>query len=157
MNMQDIADFLDLIKNPEKYDAAMKTMQDEQKRLNASIATVGVAGEINKIRKDIENRSNKLDGIYEQKVATVEAEQKKWLDKIALTDALSKQELDRNKLAAKDLAEKEAAYKTKLQEITTREQLLVNLESVAMEKEQKLNAMLAEYDEKIAKLKSVMV
>ena len=157
MNIQDVADFIDLVKNPTKFEAALKIMKDEQARLTAVIETVGAVAEIEKIRKDTEKRAEKLDVEYAQKVSVFEADKKVQMDKIAMSNALSVQERSANKIAAADLKEKEAAYKKKLAEITTREQLLVNLEAIAAEKDATLTKMIAEYDEKITKLKSVMV
>ena len=157
MNIQDVADFIDLVKNPTKFEAALKIMKDEQARLTAVIETVGAVADIEKIRKETEKKAAKLESIYEEKNATFEAAKKTLEDKLALSTALSLEELKKNKLAGDDLRVKEAAYKKKQAELVTREQLLVNLEAVATEKEAKLNAMLVEYDEKIAKLKAVMV
>lgn len=157
MNIQDVADFIALVKDPAKYELAITRLQEEQARLTAVIETVGVVADIEKIRKETEKKAAKLESIYEEKNATFEAAKKTLEDKLALSTALSLEELKKNKIAGDDLRAKEAAYKKKQAEIVTREQLLVNLEAVAAEKEAKLNAMLVEYDEKIAKLKAVMV
>ena len=50
MNIQDIADFIDLIKNPDKYDKLLKDLVDEQERLKAVIETVGKVEEIESIK-----------------------------------------------------------------------------------------------------------
>lgn len=157
MNIQDVADFISLVKDPAKYEQAIQQMKEEQDRLTAVIETVGVVAEIEKIKKEIDAQAGKLESNYAQRISDFEKEKKSWLDKIELTNALAQQDLKANKEAAATLREKEAAYKKKLSDITTREQLLVNLEAVAFEKEVKLNAMLVEYEEKITKLKSVMV
>jgi hypothetical protein len=157
MNIQDVADFIALVKEPARFESAIQQMQDEQARLNAVIETVGVVAEIEKIKKSLTTKEDNLEKAYAKKQADFDQEKGIWLGKIELTEALSRQELAANKIAGQALKEKEAACKKKLSDLTTREQLLVNLEAVAAEKEAKLNAMLSEYDEKIAKLKSVMV
>ena len=43
MNIQDIVDFIDLVKNPEKYERILQNLVDERARLDAAIATVGKA------------------------------------------------------------------------------------------------------------------
>ena len=53
MNIQDIADFIDLIKNPDKYDKLLKDLVDEQERLTAVIKTVGDVAEIESIKTQI--------------------------------------------------------------------------------------------------------
>ena len=54
MNIQDISDFIDLVKNPAKYERVLQNIKDEQERLNAVIATVGKASELDKLRKEVE-------------------------------------------------------------------------------------------------------
>ena len=57
MNIQDIVDFIDLVKNPEKYERILKNLVDERARLDAAIATVGKASELDKLRKRTRKRS----------------------------------------------------------------------------------------------------
>jgi len=39
MNIQDIANFIDLVNNPEKYNRVLKNLQDEQARLTAVLVS----------------------------------------------------------------------------------------------------------------------
>ena len=64
MNIQDIADFLDLVKNPVKYEERLQALKDEQGRLNAVIETVGKASELDKLRKEVEKEREQLQADF---------------------------------------------------------------------------------------------
>lgn len=61
MNIQDVAEFLDLVKNPDKYTALLKSLVDEQERLNAVAETVVKVSAFDKEKKKFESEKNKIE------------------------------------------------------------------------------------------------
>ena len=53
MNIQDVADFISLVKDPSKFERHLKQLVDEQDRLKAVIETVGKVEEIESIKTQI--------------------------------------------------------------------------------------------------------
>lgn len=156
MNIQDVADFLDLVKNPDKYEARLKAIKEEQERLNTVIATVGKASELDKLRKEVEKERDQLQEDFvkatRERDAYVEREVEVLTKKkIEYTEAISK---------ATELA---ASAELKLQEANAlikshdgREKKLKQGEDGLAVRQKQLDALIAEYNEKVAKLRSVM-
>ena len=157
MNIQDVADFIDLVKNPSKYEALLQRLQDEQGRLAASIATVGKASELDKLRKEVEKQATFLEETYKERneklTKQVENEIKIFKAKQENLQATQEraekasQEAQAATRAAKELAESFSGRDKKLS-AAEKEVAALRLE---------LSTSLAEYNEKIAKLKAVMV
>jgi len=82
MNIQDIADFIDLVKNPVKYEKVLQNIKDEQDRLNAVIATVAEASELGALRKEVETKAANLDSAYAEKAKKLEQEYTRKLKKV---------------------------------------------------------------------------
>lgn len=156
MNIQDIADFLDLVKNPAKYERVLSNIKAEQDRLNAVIETVGKASELDKLRKEVELKSNTLTAEYNKKVEDLEksyVRKTKKAESLAsdleqkLVQAAKELEVAVNKQrAAEDLANSFAGRDKKLKE---QEELVANLR-------EELKASVSEYNDKLSKLRSVM-
>lgn len=51
MNIQDLTEFMDLVKNPAKYEAYLKEIKDAKDQLNAAAELVGKAADIDKLQK----------------------------------------------------------------------------------------------------------
>lgn len=156
MNINDVADFLDLVKNPDKYEKTLQGLRDEQARLNAVIETVGKASELEKLRRKVEKQQVALQAEYDAKVSKHESNVATALQDIA----------DKRRVAR----EEQVAADTKLAEANERLEQARNLEAsfVGREKQlkqaedgiritqQKVDLLIAEYSEKVAKLRSVM-
>lgn len=156
MNIQDIADFLDLVKNPDKYEARLQALRDEQGRLNAAIETVGKASELDSLRKEVESQRDSLQITFDQTLKNHEAQvaqeiellRKKRIDaenSIAASNNLS-QLADQRLSEAKQLV---ASYEG-------REKAIRQAEDGIRVRQEQLDALVSEYNEKVAKLRSVM-
>lgn len=157
MNIQDVAEFLDLVKNPEKYESMLARLVEEQERLKAVIETVGLVSEIEQIHTDMLKAEQAALASFSKKEADQEAKRVSDAAKydakysILLQDQQTyaalveeqKATLADTKLANKNVKQTEKEVEAKLQ--------LINEQQVVVE------ALRSEYEEKIAKLKSVMV
>ena len=70
MNIQSISEFLDIVKNPDKYAKFLEEIKAEQDRLNAVIETVGKASELDQLRKQLD----KERALFQQKVEQSDAQ-----------------------------------------------------------------------------------
>lgn len=156
MNIQDISDFIDLVKNTAKYERVLNNIKEEQDRLNAVIATVGKASELDKLRKEVEKERAELQAKFEKDTAerdryieseaNIIAEKKRALDEALSNVAKSASEATERMSAARELA---ASF-------NGREKAMRQAEAGIAKRQEQLDTMIAEYNEKITKLRSVM-
>ena len=156
MNIQDISDFLDLVKNPDKYAAALQTLKEEQERLNEVIATVGKASELDKLRKAVDKQKQSIEADFQNRVVTFEQQcvvTQKSLEK-------QKQDVAEQKDAAIKAEQEAVAIKTRAEALASsfagREKILRKAEEDVAQRAKEVSAMQVEYNEKLAKLRSVM-
>lgn len=156
MNIQDISDFLDLVKNPDKYATALQTLKEEQERLNEVIATVGKASELDKLRKAVDKQKQSLEADFQNRVVTFEQQcvvTQKSLEK-------QKQDVAEQKDAAIKAEQEAIAIKTRAEALASsfagREKILRKTEEDLAQRAKEVSAMQVEYNEKLAKLRSVM-
>jgi len=156
MNIQDIADFIDLVKNPEKYERILKNLVDERARLDAAIATVGKASELDKLRKELEKDREE----FKQKVAESESlRQEEVAAEIATIVAKKEDAAKLHDKATALLQEAEAKIlqaENISQSFASREKNIRKQEEALIEEKNKLGEMVLEYNEKLNKLRSVM-
>lgn len=155
MNIQDIADFIELVKNPAKYERVLQNIKDEQGRLNAAIETVGKASELDSLRKEVEVKSanltseylkktDELEKLYAKKEKRIEALRIDLENKIVLAQTQTNT-ADVRQRAAEDLVNSFAGRDKKLKE---QEKFVADLQ-VEVQKQA------AEYNEKLEKLRSI--
>ena len=156
MNIQDISDFLDLVKNPDKYAKALQDLKDEQERLNEVVATVGKASELDKLRKAVDKQKQSLEADFQNRVVTFEQQcvvTQKSLEK-------QKQEVAEQKDVAIKAEQEAVAIKTRAEALASsfagREKILRKAEEDVAQRAKEVSAMQVEYNEKLAKLRSVM-
>lgn len=156
MNIQDISDFLDLVKNPDKYAKALQDLKDEQERLNEVVATVGKASELDKLRKAVDKQKQSLEADFQNRVVTFEQQcvvTQKSLEK-------QKQDVAEQKDAAIKAEQEAIAIKTRAEALASsfagREKILRKAEEDVAQRAKEVSAMQVEYNEKLAKLRSVM-
>ena len=157
MNIQDIADFMDLVKNPAKYDALLQRLVDEQARLKAVIATVGEVAEIEQIKKDLLKQEAEATTSYQemQKMFSKEQEKGQKAIEVNLAELKTSQAVcDKQSADLKDVL---AENKSINADIKKREKALIKQEQTIQETQDALLLTKVEYEEKLAKLKSVMV
>ena len=157
MNIQDIADFIDLIKNPDKYDKLLKDLVDEQERLKAVIKTVGDVAEIESIKTQI--KLDEKQAILDREAILTKIEQDRVKENLATTVLQADLQATRTKYQTlyQDLQEKEAETKELNQLAKKREKDLVRKQAELQEKLANVEALKLELEDRLAKLKAVMV
>ncbi len=156
MNIQDIADFLDLVKDPAKYERVLSNIKAEQDRLNAVIETVGKASELDKLRKEVELKSNTLTIEYNKKIEDLE---KSYVHKTKKAESLASDLEQKLAQAAKELevaVNKQRAAEDLANSFTGRDKKLKEQEELVANLREELKASVSEYNEKLSKLRSVM-
>ena len=157
MNIQDIADFIDLIKNPDKYDKLLKDLVDEQERLTAVIKTVGDVTEIESIKTQI--KLDEKQAILDREAILTKIEQDRVKENVATTILQADLQATRTKYQTlyQDLQEKEAETKELNRLAKKREKDLVSKQAELQEKLTNVEALKLELEDRLAKLKAVMV
>jgi chromosome segregation ATPase len=157
MNIQDIADFIDLIKNPDKYDKLLKDLVDEQERLKAVIKTVGDVAEIESIKTQI--KLDEKQAILDREAILTKIEQDRVKENVATTVLQADLQATRTKYQTlyQDLQEKEAETKELNKLAKKREKDLVSKQAELQEKLNNVEALKLELEDRLAKLKAVMV
>ena len=157
MNIQDIADFIDLVKNPDKYDKLLKDLVDEQERLTAVIKTVGDVTEIESIKTQI--KLDEKQAILDREAILKKIEQDRVKENVATTVLQADLQATRTKYQTlyQDLQEKEAETKELNKLAKKREKDLVSKQAELQEKLTNVEALKLELEDRLAKLKAVMV
>lgn len=155
MNIQDIADFLDLVKNPAKYERVLSNIKAEQDRLNAVIETVGKASELDKLRKEVELKSNTLTIEYNK---TIEDLEKSYVRKTKKAESLAtdlEQKLGEAKQEIEVAIIKQRAADDLANSFAGRDKKLKEQEAQVVVLREQLQASVTEYNEKIEKIRSI--
>ena len=157
MNIQDIADFIDLVKNPDKYDKLLKDLVDEQEWLKAVIKTVGDVAEIESIKTQI--KLDEKQAILDREAILTKIEQDRVKENVATTVLQADLQATRTKYQTlyQDLQEKEAETKELNRLAKKREKDLVSKQAELQEKLTNVEALKLELEDRLAKLKAVMV
>ena len=157
MNIQDVAEFIDLVKNPDKYDKLLKDLVDEQDRLKAVIKTVGDVAEIESIKTQI--KLDEKQAILDREAILTKIEQDRVKENVATTVLQADLQATRTKYQTlyQDLQEKEAETKELNKLAKKREKDLVRKQAELQEKLANVEALKLELEDRLAKLKAVMV
>ena len=157
MNIQDVAEFIDLVKNPDKYDKLLKDLVDEQERLTAVIKTVGDVTEIESIKTQI--KLDEKQAILDREAILTKIEQDRVKENVATTVLQADLQATRTKYQTlyQDLQEKEAETKELNRLAKKREKDLVSKQAELQEKLTNVEALKLELEDRLAKLKAVMV
>lgn len=157
MNIQDVAEFIDLVKNPDKYDKLLKDLVDEQERLTAVIKTVGDVAEIESIKTQI--KLDEKQAILDREAILTKIEQDRVKENVATTALQADLQATRTKYQTlyQDLQEKEAETKELNKLAKKREKDLVRKQAELQEKLTNVEALKLELEDRLAKLKAVMV
>lgn len=156
MNLQHIADFLDLVSDPAKYQAVLKRLQEEQARLNAAIETVGKASELDKLRKSVEKKAADDEQEFINKVGSAEKRLEKQFEAAASAQVSAdktREEAEKMLAEAQRTNNEAVALKNSFE---GRDKALRTAEEQLKQRQTKLDSMIEEYNEKLAKLRSVM-
>lgn len=156
MNIQDIADFIDLVKSPAKYEKALKSLQEEQQRLQAVIETVGKASELSSMRDGLAKDKERLEKAFAKKETDFKKQQAEYQ---AVVDKQQKELSDKLEEAQRIKGEADAAVEKANQTVSSyisREKALRQQEEQVRQIQADAQAKQQELDEKLAKLRSVM-
>lgn len=156
MNIQDIADFIDIVKNPAKYEVVLKRFQDEQARLNAVIETVGKVAEIDKIKKQIDKDKVDSELSLQAKEQAVEKQLEQRLKVAADAQKKADDLMKEAQTLLMAVKQKEDSAKDILQAADKRDKFSKQTEASITQQRDKLDALIKEYDEKVTKLRAVM-
>lgn len=156
MNIQDIADFLDLVKNPAKYEALLKNITDRQAKLTETIENVAKATELDKLLKQNESRKVELESEYK---ALVEKQEKAHADLVAAAQTRKeeaqklleqvKQDVVNASQMKKEAEDNLRAAKQKSAEIAKQQQEVD-------EQGKKLQVLIEDYETKLTKFKQIV-
>lgn len=156
MDFNQIAEFIDLVKNPDKYAKVVKDLQDEQARLTAVIETVGKASELDKLRKQVEQRAAKLEAEYAKKQADLDKDASvKAAIAAEAQDRLNEATIKAQR-AVTEAQQRVEAAESVAQDYKRREKAIRQQEEVLAKEKADLAVMARDYEEKLAKLRSVM-
>ena len=148
--------FLDLIADPAKYRVYLERIEEERKRLEEVVATVGKASELDALRKKVEQEL--LDGKADLETKVKEAEMRLDLKFKVAADAQKAaddvQEVA-NKLL-KEAKEKEKQAQDLAASFEGRDKALLKLETQVANQKAELQKLVTEYNDKVAKLRAVM-
>ena len=156
MNLQDIAEFIDLVNNPAKYERVLNNIKEEQERLNAVIETVGKASELDKLRKEVEKERSELQADFNKQSKERDAYVEREVELLSKKKRDLDDALQNAAKALQEAAEKTAAARELATSFEGREKQLRQAEESIQVRQKQLDAQIAEYSEKIAKLRSVM-
>lgn len=156
MNIQDLTEFMDLVKNPAKYEAYLNEIKDAKDQLNAAAELVGKAADIDKLQK----KANKL-------VESAEAKAQKLEEEVAASIKQRQAVYDK---MFEDLTKQTAEVVTMKQESDSKFAQAVAIEKDVADRERKLRVDQAAYnvasselskktievEEKLAKLRTLL-
>jgi len=156
MNFNDVSAFLDLVKDPAKYNKYIAEMKVEQDRLTYLIEQKTKLDSVDGFVQSAEKSMNIAKAKAEKIVADAEKEIEKRqavYDKM-MAEATKKQQAADTSLGL--VNEKLASAQAALSEAKSREAGLAKAEAAITSRTESLNTLIAEYEEKVAKLRAVM-
>ena len=157
MNIQDVAEFLDLAKNPDKYTALLKSLVDEQERLNAVAETVVKVSAFDKEKKKFESEKNKIEKQLQASLEELEKTKQEDAAKVASLLQVNQTIKEENEVLNKQLKDKlaeldmkEVEYNKRISELSRKE---INLEAAIQSTEDTR----AQLEDKLAAIRSLGV
>lgn len=156
MNFQDIENFIDLVKNPKKYEEVLANLKAEQDRLNAVIETVGKASELDKLRAKVESERLTQEKNYTAKVEKLEAE---YAAKCSATDNAKAIAVEQTEIARKAKSDADAKMeqaKNTLAECQVNQKKIEAQQAFLNNELDSVRAIKADYEEKANKLKAAL-
>ena len=156
MNIHDVADFISLVKDPAKFESYLTQLVEEQNRLKAVIETVGQVEEIEAIKIAIKKQAI----LAEQQQADIlsKIQQDRLKEATAATIALAETKATKEKYSVllQELQQTQQETKSLNAQAKKQEADLQNKQKELQDKLVAVDALKVEYDDRVAKLKSVM-
>lgn len=156
MNIQDVADFISLVKDPAKFERHLKQLVDEQDRLKAVIETVGKVEEIESIKTQIKLTEQKE--LQKQQALLAKYEQERTKEAVSAAILQEETRLTREKYQnlLQELQANEKETKALNTQAKKREKDLENKQTELQETLAATERVKLDYEERLTKLKSVM-
>lgn len=157
MNIQDVADFISLVKDPAKFESYLTQLVEEQNRLKAVIETIGQVEEIEAIKIAIKKQA--LIAEQQQADLLAKIQQDRLKESTAATVALAetKATQEKYKILLQELQANEKETKALNIQAKKREKDLENKQTELQETLAATEKVKLDYEERLTKLKSVMV
>lgn len=155
MNIQDVAEFIDLVKNPVKYEKLLQNIKEEQDRLQAVIATVGEASELSKLRTDLEKKKGELEIDYTKKVDALEKSYVSRLKKVEKLQLDLEDKLVQATQATNDANLKQASAEALAASFAGRDKKIKEQEKQVADLRVELQNNVTEYNIKLDKIRSL--
>lgn len=157
MNIQDVADFISLVKDPAKFESYLTQLVEEQNRLKAVIETIGQVEEIEAIKIAIKKQA--LIAEQQQADLLAKIQQDRLKESTAATVALAETKATQEKyrILLQELQANEKETKALNTQAKKREKDLENKQTELQETLAATEKVKLEYEERLTKLKSVMV
>ena len=157
MNIQDVADFISLVKDPAKFESYLTQLVEEQNRLKAVIETIGQVEEIEAIKIAIKKQAI----LAEQQQADIlsKIQQDRLKEATAATVALAETKATKEKYSVllQELQQTQQETKDLNAQAKKREKASLANESILLSKLNDVDKLKLELEEKLAKIRSVMV
>lgn len=157
MNIQDVADFISLVKDPAKFERHLKQLVDEQDRLKAVIETVGKVEEIESIKTQIKLTEQKELQKQQALLAKYEQERMKEAASAAILQEETRLTREKYQNLLQELQANEKETKALNTQAKKREKDLENKQTELQETLAATEKVKLDYEERLTKLKSVMV
>lgn len=155
MNFTDIANFIDLVKNPDKYDAALKQLAEREKAVKEMISIAGKANEIPKLHELAELKLSKA----EEEAKDVVAKAKAAAEKVLADARVVEQAAIDKKSAAETAFSQAASAKREADQISSDfYQKTIQLDKrieAQLKKEVEFSKQQQELNDKLAKLRNI--
>ena len=157
MNIQDVADFISLVKDPAKFESYLTQLVEEQNRLKAVIETIGQVEEIEAIKIAIKKQA--LIAEQQQADLLAKIQQDRLKESTAATVALAetKKKKKKYRILLQELQQTQQETKALNIQAKKREKDLVSKQAELQEKLTNVEALKLELEDRLAKLKAVMV
>lgn len=157
MNIQDVADFISLVKDPAKFESYLTQLVEEQNRLKAVIETIGQVEEIEAIKIAIKKQA--LIAEQQQADLLAKIQQDRLKESTAATVALAETKATQEKyrILLQELQANEKETKALNTQAKKREKDLENKQTELQETLAATEKVKLDYEERLTKLKSVMV
>ena len=156
MDIQSIVDFMDLVKNPKKYEVYVSALEERQAKLTETIENVAKATELDNLIYQNKVAREELEKSYSKKEEELaKAKETQTTEHQRRMTNIEKDSTETKKLLADSKEKFDAAQQTEV-ETQTKLKAVMDRESKVATKEVELDNLIADYKSKIAKFKELM-
>jgi murein DD-endopeptidase MepM/ murein hydrolase activator NlpD len=157
MNIQDVADFISLVKDPAKFESYLTQLVEEQNRLKAVIETIGQVEEIEAIKIAIKKQALIAEQQQADLLAKIQQDRLKEATAATIALAETKATQEKYRILLQELQQTQQETKDLNAQAKKREKDLVSKQAELQEKLTNVEALKLELEDRLAKLKAVMV